>query len=261
MSICVAVGAAACLMLAGAADSAAVLPTLYVNYVGTNCTFTITNDAGANVTSLSPGTYQMTFAAEDFVSCTNLPDFFLSGPGVSLETPIDEGTGAAANYNVTFQPSATYVAVEKSQPVLSKITITTAASGTAGLVNGPSTTGTGAVDKSANNDGVLSGKTKASTPALRRGTLLAKVSTSGKVTLSFQGKVVSQLKSGLYTVSVSDASKKSGFVIQQIHKVATSVTTAPFTGSKSKLLDLSKGQWFFYPSFIGKKTYFLVVSS
>ena len=33
---------AASLVLAGAATSAGVLPSLYVNYVGTNCTFTLT---------------------------------------------------------------------------------------------------------------------------------------------------------------------------------------------------------------------------
>ena len=59
-------------------------------------------------------------------------------------------------------------------------------------------------------------------------------------------------------MSVTDSSKKSGFVIQQSDKLATSVSTAPFTGKKSKTLDLSKGQWFFYPSFIGQKTYFIV---
>ena len=80
------------------------------------------------------------------------------------------------------------------------------------------------------------------------------------MTLSSHGKAVRSLKAGLYTVSVTDSSKKSGFIIQESHKVATSVSTAPFTGKKRKRLDLSKGQWFFYPSFIGQKTYFVVTS-
>ena len=64
---------------------------------------------------------------------------------------------------------------------------------------------------------------------------------------------MSSLKAGLYTVSVTDASKRSGFVIQESNKVATAVSTAPFTGKKSKTLDLSKGQWFFYPTFVGRR--------
>ena len=96
---------AASLVLAGAATSAGVLPSLYVNYVGTNCTFTITADGGASVGTIAPGTYQVWFSQDDFVSCVGLPDFVLTGPGVSVETPIDAGTGAAAEATVTFQPA------------------------------------------------------------------------------------------------------------------------------------------------------------
>jgi hypothetical protein len=253
---------AASLVLAGAATSAGVLPSLYVNYVGNNCTFTITSDGGANIGTIAPGTYQVWFSQDDFVSCVGLPDFVLTGPGVSVETPIDAGTGAAAEANVTFQPGSTYVALDRSQPVLSKVTFSTTSTGTAGLVNGPASSGkTGAVDNTANGTPVGSATQKTSTPAARRGTLVGRVSSSGKVTLTYQGRVVSSLKAGLYTVSVTDGSKKSGFVIRESNKAATSVSTAPFTGQKSKMLDLSKGQWFFYPSFIGQKTYFLVVAS
>ena len=51
--------AAAALAGAGSAGSrAALLPTLYVNYT-IGCTFTITNDAGAAVSSIAPGNYQV----------------------------------------------------------------------------------------------------------------------------------------------------------------------------------------------------------
>lgn len=184
----------------------------------------------------------------------------LTGSGVSVETPIDAGTGTAAEATVTFQAGSTYVALDRSQPVLSKITFTTASSGTAGLVSGPASTAkAGAVDKS--TDVVGSATTKTTTRAVDRGTLVGKISSTGTATLTYQGRVVSSLEAGLYRVSVTDASKQSGFVIQQIHKVATAVSTAPFTGKKSKTLNLSKGQWIFYPSFIGQRTYFVVVGS
>jgi hypothetical protein len=259
VAACAALLGATSLVLAGAATSAGVLPSLYVNYVGTNCTFTITADGGAAVGTIAPGTYQVWFSQDDFVSCVGLPDFVLTGPGVSVETPIDAGTGAAAEANVTFQPGSTYVAFDRSQPVLSRISFTIASSGTAGLVNGPTSTAKpGAVD---NSSDVVGSAAKKATPVVARGTLVGKVSAAGKVTLTYDGRVVSSLKSGRYTISVTDASKKSGFVIQESHKVATAVSTSAFTGKKTKSLDLSKGQWFFYPSFIGQKTYFLVVGS
>src|SRR5262249_30748533 len=154
--------------------------------------------------------YQIWFDAEDFVSCSGLPDFVLTGPGVSVETPIDAGTGAAAEETVTFQPGVTYVAFDRGQTTLSRIAFTTAASGTAAQVSGPSNTGsTGKVDNSANGGPVGSSVAKSSSPAVQRGTLIGKVGANGGVTLTFQGKLVSQLKAGVYTFTVTDASKKS----------------------------------------------------
>jgi hypothetical protein len=48
--------------------------------------------------------------------------------------------------------------------------------------------------------------------------------------------------------------------VQAIKQSAITVTSTTFTGKKSKTLNLKAGQWFFYPTFVGKKTYFIVTS-
>ena len=48
--------------------------------------------------------------------------------------------------------------------------------------------------------------------------------------------------------------------MQEIKNSAVTVTTSPFTGNRSKIVTLKAGQWFFYPTFVGKKTYFIVTS-
>ena len=37
------------------------------------------------------------------------------------------------------------------------------------------------------------------------------------------------------------------------------MTGVPFVGHRSVTLDLRPGQWFYYPTFVGTKTYFIVV--
>jgi hypothetical protein len=197
------------------------------------------------------------------VSCPNaLPDFQLSGPGVLVQTPIDNGTGAAANFTVTFQASSTYVAQDLNQP-LSRITFTTPATGAAASVNVPSSTATAA--KPTSSTDVIGSKTSSSSTktstVVDRGTLAGIVSATGKLTLSFDGKPVTEIKAGRYTVSVVDKSRTSGFTIQQVSKLPTTVTGVSFVGKRSATLVLSAGQSLFYPSFAGKKSYFLVVAA
>ena len=48
--------------------------------------------------------------------------------------------------------------------------------------------------------------------------------------------------------------------MQQIKSSPITITTTTFTGKKQKTLTLKAGQWFYYPTFVGKKTYFIVTS-
>ena len=83
---------------------------------------------------------------------------------------------------------------------------------------------------------------------------------SGALSLKLSGKSVQNLKAGKYTFSIADGSKKAGFNLQQIKSSPITITTTTFTGKKKKTLTLKAGQWFFYPTFVGKKTYFIVTS-
>jgi hypothetical protein len=246
--------------LAVTAESGArptVMPTLYVNYVGTNCTFTL---VGATVTSIAPGTYQLTLTATDFESCgAVLPNFQLSGPGVSVQSPIDNGTGAAANYTVTFQPSSTYVAQDLNQP-LSKLTFTTQAAGAPPAVSLPTNPDTKTVTTSSSASPIGSQVSSKPGRAIFRGTLDGAVSPAGKPTLTDKGKPVTQLVSGRYTVVVADHSSKGGFLIQEPPMIATTVTGASFVGTRKLTIVLTAGQALFYSTFIGTKNYFIVVA-
>jgi hypothetical protein len=248
------------LIVGQAGAQRSVLPTLYVDYTGTNCTFTLVNDSRTSFTTLAPGTYQLTLAADDFVSCPNsLPDFQLAGPGVLVNSPIDNGTGAAADYTITLQPGSTYVAQDLNQPI-SKITFATTATGTPTPVSLPTTTATHTTTSSSTGSPVgtqVSTKSK----AVFRGTLDATVSSAGKPTLKFKGKSVTQILAGKYTLSVVDHSKAGGFVLQEPPKGATTASTVPFVGKKTLTVNLTAGQALFYPTFIGKKSYFIVVAA
>ena len=86
------------------------------------------------------------------------------------------------------------------------------------------------------------------------------VTPSGAVSLKLSGKPVQNLRAGKYTLSIVDGSKKAGFNLQQIKSSPITITTTTFIGKKRKTLTLKAGQWLFYPTFVGKKTYFIVTS-
>jgi hypothetical protein len=251
-----------------------VLPTLYVNYT-MNCTFTITGDSGATVTSIPPGTYQvfittpMVFAdvdltgITDMTACKSFTQFALTGPGVNLATTLQDGDEDKELDKATFQPASTYVAVDNNQPGVARVSFTTTASGSASDVTSPTTSSSsGKGDVQSTLLGSSSGSGSASTAASLplRGTLVATVSPSGTLKLTYEGKGVTSLKAGRYTVSVSDHSAKGGFIIQGVKQGATTVSGVAFVGKRTKALDLRAGQWFFYPTFVGAKTFFIVTS-
>ena len=250
-----------------------VLPTLYVNYA-MNCTFTITGDNGARVTSIPPGTYQvfittpMVFAdvdltgISDMTACKSFTQFSLTGPGVNMATTLQDGDEDKELDKATFQPASTYVAVDNNQPGVARVSFTTTATGSASDVTSPTTSsssGKGDVQSSLVGASSTSSTSTAAKLPLR-GTLLATVAASGTPKLTFKGKGVTALKAGRYTVTASDESSKGGMIIQAIKGGVTTVTGVQFIGKRTMSLNLKAGQWFFYPSFVGAKTYFIVTS-
>ena len=112
------------------------LPTLYVNY-SQNCTFTLTDDAGNAVGAIAPGTYQVEvqtpgdFGAvdlngiTDMTACRGFVQFQLTGPGVSIQTTLDDGDSDFALATGVFRPNATYTAVDENQPSVARVVFTT----------------------------------------------------------------------------------------------------------------------------------------
>ncbi len=185
--------------------------------------------------------------------------FHLLGPGVNLSA--GNNLYATLTWTATFQPSSTYVYQDDNNPTTIREFFGTPGSG-AGTgvtsppptVTAPTSAGGGKTQKPASQDIVGS----AYVPL--RGALVGTVTTSGGLKLTRNGKPVTSLKAGRYTFRVTDGSKQAGFTVQEIKKGAFTVTTSPFTGKRSRTLTLSAGQWFFYPSFVGKKTYFIVTA-
>jgi hypothetical protein len=250
-------------------------PTLYVSYTN-NCTFTITNDSGAVASTIAPGTYQVqvstpqVFADVDLaggdpnmLACDSFVQFQLTGPGVSISTTLQQGDEDFGTFSATFAPSSTYLAQDNNQPSVTRTTFTTSASGApptpgvpvSGVPAGSSSTNSGS-SSSALGGSAASGH---DSPAPLIGALTGSVSAAGKLTLSFKGKPVATLTAGRYTLTVTDKSKKSGFTIQGTGHPALTVTGTSFVGKRTASVSLSAGQWFFYPTFVGTKSYFIVV--
>lgn len=185
--------------------------------------------------------------------------FHLFGPGVNLSA--GNNLYDTAVWTATFQPSSTYVYQDDNNPTTIHEVFGTPGSGAGTGTASPPTTvpaptgsGGGKTPKPTSQDIVGS----AYIPL--RGTLFGTVTPSGRVKLTRDGEPVTSLKAGRYTFQVTDGSKNAGFTVQEIRNDAVTVTTSPYTGKRSKTLDLKAGQWFFYASFVGKKTYFIVTS-
>jgi hypothetical protein len=218
-------------------------------------------------TLIPPGTYQVSVNDGSDIS-----NFDLSGPGVSDATSVQDLV--QVSWTVTFQPCSEYSYVNDTVATSTEWFQTSASSSSsspcasAGAGAAPVATPTTptappptAVTTNTPGPDPASASKPTSNKAPRfRGTLLGTVSPTGALRLTSGGKEVAALKTGRYTIEVSDKTSTDGITIQEIHAPATTVTGASFVGKRSVTLDLSAGQWFFYPSFIGKKSYFIVTT-
>ena len=238
----------------GARDT---LPTLYVTY-SQNCTFTMTDDAGNAVGAIAPGTYQVEvqtpgeFGAidlngiTDMTACRGFVQFQLTGPGVSIQTTLDDGDSDFALATGVFRPNATYTAVDENQASVARVVFTTN-----GSTAGPPPVTTAPTE-------TTTGPAKAST--VFRGTLLATVDAAGTLTLTTAaGKPVVSLRSGRYAFTVTDRSKTRDFALSQLGKPTTPLTPSGFVGTRRVTVELAPGQWSFYPGAFHQRSYFSVV--
>jgi len=224
--------------------SLAANPTLYANYVP-NCTFAFVSDSGGAVSSVAPGTYQIVvftpFAFGNGNAACEAIKFHITGPGVDLETDLGGGDEETEQHTVTLQPGGTYTVQDDGRPAQTRRTFTVA---TSGSVSSPSTSSPNPTSSSSSS-GSKTGTPSKDVVGSAVGTLDAVVSTNGKVTLMKAKQGVSFLKSGRYTIRVVDRSKNAGFAVQTVKHKPTTLSTAPFTGSRAVTVTLAAGQWYF----------------
>lgn len=263
----VVLAAAVLVSSAGARTNVAANPTLYVNYAQ-NCTFTITGDNGLPVSTIAPGSYEidvttpLPFAEpdlsgdlgnpNDMTDCKSFVQFALTGPGVNLSSTLNDGDSAYALLQATFQPGGTYTAVDNNQPSVARDVFTASTTGTPVSPTNPSS-GTSLSKGTSSQDIVGS----ALLPF--RGSLDAIVYAGGKLSLSHNGNVVKTLKSGRWTFSVDDESRKAGFELQALHGKAQTITSSGYVGNHDATVTLKPGRWTFF-RVGGTKTTFFVTS-
>jgi hypothetical protein len=243
-------------------SSSADFPSLVVVF-HTGGTTTVTLPDGTPVgttagspTVISPGIYNVLIDDSAFVSDI---EFDLAGPGVKLVTSASSGESPSETWVETFLPSTAYTWRDDNRPQRGSFNFVTAATASATSTGPASPVSTVPISSGKNGQASstdIVGSQSAKDPL--RGTLTGVVSAAAKLTLTSKGKSVANLKSGRYTFDVSDRSRKGGFTVQEIRKSAITVTGISFVGRHKVTIDLKPGQWFYFPTFVGKKTYFIV---
>lgn len=178
------------------------------------------------------------------------PHFQLSGPGVNVDSNLNS-TGMGIDRPATFGPftfsaGATYTARDVNSGA--SISFGVGAGSSSGSTTTTSSGGTPSPTTT----------TSSGSKTTTVGTLRGSISASGKAALTFGGKTVKRLKAGIYTLTVTDRSKKAGLVVQKLGFPAMTESSRAFVGSHSSRLTLSTGKWFFRASSGGLKTYFTV---
>jgi hypothetical protein len=253
----VAVFVAATVVLVSTAQArTAANPVLRVNFQ-VDGSVTVTDGNGAPVgtrtgtpTVIPAGYYNVLLFGPG--GCANVPYFTLKGPGESIVDNMDGGELSTNQYNAYFQPNATYT---WHSDIDTTAVYTFATNGT--LVGSPPSV-VGPKGLSSSNHGTAQSVNPlgGNAPAFQ-GTLAALVSPSGKVSLTFKGKSVSNLTAGSYDVVVVDSSSSSGLMLQKIKRVVT-LTGLKFKGKHNGKVNLTAGKWLVMPR-VGQTAYTLTV--
>src|SRR4051812_43370187 len=255
---------AALALAAGAGARTQALPTLFVNYT-MNCNFSLSGDSGARITApILPGTYQIQVLTpvvfglvdlsglHDMTACQSFVQWQLTGPGVSLNTTLQQGDEDAETLKATFAPGSTYTMVDNNQPSVARLTFSTTATGSVGQVASPTTSSTSG--KGTTQQDLIG---SAANPF--RGALDAIVYKTGALSLTKNGKKVTSLKYGRYTFSVDDESATHGFSVQVLNGKPQTITSAGYKGNHNVTVTLKAGRWFFFTPGAKSKSQFFVI--
>jgi len=209
---------------------------------------------------LAPGTYATVVISEVPEFRDDYHMFHLTGPGVNLQTDLLAGDERAEPHTVLLQPNSVYTFRDERNLALGSIVFSTSGAGTGVSSSGGSSGGGSSGGGTTSNTPVTSNDDAVGSKVLRnQGSLAGSVTTAGKLTLRFKGKIVGALKAGRYTISVLDETSHAAFVLQQLRKQPVTMSSKAHIGRSTKTVKLTPGQWMFYSS-PGKKTFFIVHS-
>ena len=190
---------------------------------------------------IPPGPYLVAVASDVPDSRDLFHLFHLYGPSLNVESDLLPCENPRPLYTVTLKPSTTYTYEDTRNPQLGQVVFTTAASGssssTAGASAGPGSSGTSAGTSS--NTSILA------TALPFRGALVGTVGATGALTLSRNGKNVSSLPAGRYSISVDDRTSRLGFQLVPASGRKVTVTTPTFVGEQRMTVTLTAGRWAF----------------
>jgi hypothetical protein len=220
--------------------------TLTITFSYTS-TATVTLDDGTQIgtTGGTPTVIPAGFYSLDFVQpgCTAVPMFTMAGPDVSIQDDLEGGELTTDSADADFQPNSTYTWKVDSQPNVVHTFVTS--NQVLGTPPPPAAAIVGSIDPYTGSKKQTSGNSSVvgSTVMATRGSLAGAVTSAGKLTLSFKGKSASSLAAGRYTISVADASKHTGFVLENAKHALLTVTGVSFVGKRSVTVNLTAGRW------------------
>src|SRR5205085_7937394 len=188
--------------------------------------------------------------------CANIPYFELNGPGESIANNLTEGELDNDTVNAFLQPNSTYTWRNRAVPG----SVFTFVTSNQVLGAPPAHAGPGGLTSS-NHTTVNSSDFVGSAILPLRGTIKVAVNAAGKLSLAYDGKSVSSLKAGRYTLAVADQSATSGFMLQKKGHAAKAITGRKFVGKQSlSKFELTAGKWIFAPS-SGKQSFTIPVAA
>jgi hypothetical protein len=230
--------AVACLFAAPTGSGATAVPSLTLNVnLGGALEVVLGNGTriGAPGAVIPPGPYLVSVASDVPDSRDIFHLFHLYGPSLNVESDLLPCENPRPLYTVTLKPSTTYTYEDSRNPQLGQVVLTTAASGSSS-----STVGAAA----ATGSNATSAGTSSNTSVLATAvpSLIGTVRASG-VTLTRNGRRISTLAAGRYSISVDDTTKLAGFRLVPPTGSALTVTTPSFVGKRRMMVTLTPGRW------------------
>jgi hypothetical protein len=257
----------------GVGTAGAAVPGITISYT-TPTTIQVTLTGGTAITSgsvIPAGSYGITVNDDPNTGDLN-PDLTVTGPDVSLSQNLNStgmGIDATSYFGpYTFAADSSYRIEDTNIGASTLVTFTTSSASNTAAAAATTTTTTAAATTTTTTTASKGSTTKTSTVSASAtgakggqmvGTLEGSISASGKATLTFDGKRVTKIKAGRYTVKVADHSKSVKLLLGEVSKQPMKLGGGGASVS-SRTVSLGVGRWFFAPSGKGSKTSFTVVA-